>query len=289
MNAKEFENAIRIQLDHLKNPENAVKIVRETQSIEGAKMVANFFQKFGDYASAIQFLVMSKCTDEAFHLARMHGQMELYAESLGKEANPEEYESVALHFEGENNNYLAGKYYMLASSYPEALRHLIKKHPNAEIEAQAIDLAVECIGKANNEGLTNILIEYLMGDHDEMPKDAKYLFKLYLSLKKYVEAAKTAVLIARQEQISGNYRDAHDVLFGMYSDLQKEGIKIPYELTQNLMLLHSYILIKINIKMGDHLKAARLLCRVAENISKFPSRKSQLFIKHAGLLTYSIG
>lgn len=76
-------------------------------------------------------------------------------------------------------------------------------------------------------------------------KDAKYLFKLYLSLKKYVEAAKTAVLIARQEQISGNYRDAHDVLFGMYSDLIKEKIKIPFELTQNLMLLHSYILIKV--------------------------------------------
>jgi hypothetical protein len=50
------------------------------------------------------------------------------------------------------------------------LKHLIKKHPNQEIEAQAIDLAVECIGKANNEALTNILIEYLMGDHDEMPK-----------------------------------------------------------------------------------------------------------------------
>ena len=40
MSAKEFENAIRIQLDFLKNPELAVKIVRETQSIEGAKMVA---------------------------------------------------------------------------------------------------------------------------------------------------------------------------------------------------------------------------------------------------------
>ncbi len=43
MNAKEYENAIRIQLDHLKNPEQAVKIVRETQSIEGAKMVARWF------------------------------------------------------------------------------------------------------------------------------------------------------------------------------------------------------------------------------------------------------
>jgi WD repeat-containing protein 19 len=122
-------------------------------------------------------------------------------------------------------------------------------------------------------------------------------------LKKYVEAAKTAVLISRQEQQSGNYRDAHDVLFNMYSDLIKENIKIPYELTQNLMILHSYILVKVNqylsatrtislyilgnivetsvlfilvkiqIKLGNHLKAARLLCRIAENISKFPSRE----------------
>ncbi len=73
------------------------------------------------------------------------------------------------------------------------------------------------------------------------------MFKLYLSLKKYVEAAKTAVLIARQEQISGNYRDAHDVLFGMYNDLVKEKIKLPFELSQNLMLLHSYILIKVRV------------------------------------------
>ncbi len=99
---------------------------------------------------------------------------------------------------------------------------------------------------------------------------------MYLSLKKYVEAAKTAVLIARQEQISGNYRDAHDVLFGMYTDLVKEKIKLPFELTQNLMLLHSYILIKIHIKMNNHLRASRLLCRVAENISKFPSHIVQI-------------
>lgn len=42
MNAKEYENAIRIQLDYLKNPELAVRIVKEAQSIEGAKMVAGY-------------------------------------------------------------------------------------------------------------------------------------------------------------------------------------------------------------------------------------------------------
>lgn len=46
MNAKEYENAIRIQLDHLKNPEMAVRIVKEAQSIEGAKMVARLVDWF---------------------------------------------------------------------------------------------------------------------------------------------------------------------------------------------------------------------------------------------------
>ena len=49
----------------------------------------------------------------------MHGLMELYGDSLGKESNPEDYESVALHFDNENNHYLAGKFYLLASSYHE--------------------------------------------------------------------------------------------------------------------------------------------------------------------------
>lgn len=33
----------RILLDHLKNPEEAVKVVKESQSIEGAKMIARYY------------------------------------------------------------------------------------------------------------------------------------------------------------------------------------------------------------------------------------------------------
>ena len=35
-------NLVRIYLDHLQNPEEAVRIVKETQSVDGAKMVARF-------------------------------------------------------------------------------------------------------------------------------------------------------------------------------------------------------------------------------------------------------
>ena len=37
-----------------------------------------------------------------------------------------------------------------------------------------------------------------------------------MALKQYREAARTAIIIAREHQNSGNYKHAHDVLFTMY-------------------------------------------------------------------------
>ena len=36
-------------------------------------------------------------------------------------------------------------------------------------------------------------------------QDAKYLFRLYMALKQYREAARTAIIIAREEQNAGWY------------------------------------------------------------------------------------
>ncbi|XP_028657806.1 WD repeat-containing protein 19 [Erpetoichthys calabaricus] len=268
-NAKDWDNVIRIHLDHLNNPEEAVRVVRDTQSIEGAKMVARFFLRLSDYGSAIQFLVMSKCNDEAFQLAQQHSQMEIYAEIIGSDATTEDYQSIALYFEGEKKHFLAGKFFLLCGQYARALKHFLKT-PNTE-DNMAIEMAIETVGQARDESLTNQLIDYLMGESDGMPKDAKYLFRLYMALKQYRAAARTAIIIAREEQSAGNYRNAHDVLFSMYSELQTQKIKIPAEMATNLMILHSYILVKIHVKRGDHLKGARMLIRVSNNISKFPS------------------
>lgn len=76
-------------------------------------------------------------------------------------------------------------------------------------------------------------------------QDAKFLFKYYISLKMYREAAKTAVVIASEEQANGSYRIAHELLFGMYQELVNEGIKVSFEVQNNLMLLHSYLIIKV--------------------------------------------
>ena len=51
-----------------------------------------------------------------------------------------------------------------------------------------------------------------MGEKDGMPKDPNYIYRLYMALKKYDDAAKTALIIARQEQDMGNYSLAHSVV-----------------------------------------------------------------------------
>ena len=64
----------------------------------------------------------------------------------------------------------------------------------------------------------------------------------------------------------------------MYQELNSHNIVIPMEMARSLQLLHSYVIVRMHIRRGQHLTAARLLIRVAESISKFPSRKIFLFI-----------
>lgn len=44
----------------------------------------------------------------------------------------------------------------------------------------------------------------------------------------------------------GNFHSAHDVLFSMYKELQAHSIKVPSQMASNLMLLHSYRLVKVS-------------------------------------------
>ncbi|MCJ8749256.1 hypothetical protein PDJAM_G00174210 [Pangasius djambal] len=217
--ARDWDSVIRILLEHLNNPEEAVRIVRETQSIDGAKMVARFFLRLNDYGSAIQFLVMSHCSDEAFQLAQQHGQMEVYADIIGSEASMEDYQSIALYFEGEKKHLLAGKFFRKCGQYSRALKHFLKC-PNTD-DNVAIEMAIETVGEAKDQALSNQLIDYLMGESDGIPKDAKYLFRLYMAVKLYRESVRTAIIIAREEQTA----DVVPILTSAVIECHRAGLK----------------------------------------------------------------
>ncbi|KAH8876686.1 WD repeat-containing protein 19 [Schistosoma japonicum] len=240
--AQDLDSVIRVQLEKLNNPNEAIRILNMSRSIEGAKLIAQYFIRTDDPAKAIRFLVMSQCFDAAFDLARKHKKMELYAEVIGYNASISEYQSIACYFENEKNWYLAGKYYLLAKQYEKAVKHLL--HVPYKENSPALDLALEAVGQAGDSRLTHLVIIYLMGETDGVVKDARHLFRLYMVLKQYKEAARTAVIIARDEQTNGNYRSAHDLLFSMVQELRQRNIHVPFEMSENLALLHSYILAK---------------------------------------------
>ena len=92
-------------------------MANDSQSVEGARMVAIHFMKIKDYTSAIKFIVVSKCNQEAFEMAKAHNQMELYADIIGTDATNEDYLSIADYFEEAGNHFLAGKFFLKAQRY----------------------------------------------------------------------------------------------------------------------------------------------------------------------------
>lgn len=113
-----------------------------------------------------------------------------------------------------------------------------------------------------------------------------------MALQQYSDAARTAIIIAREDQNAGtnthwhtqnnpevqrrskmksyvsptgNYRNAHDVIFSMYTELQAQRIKIPAQMATNLMMLHSYLLVKVRaptmwcLFMNLHAKSSVLI------------------------------
>ena len=122
---------------------------------------------------------------------------------------------------------------------------------------------IEMVAKVKMDNLTHELVDYLMGETDNIPKEPQWTFKLYRAIGNVGQAVKIATNIAQQEQELGNYGYAHEILLDTFKDIKASNMRIPYDLNNRLMLLHSYQLTKRLVKMGNHLGAARLLVRVS--------------------------
>ena len=262
--AKDLDKVIELKLRHLDDVQGAFDLVRLTSSSEGAQIVAEYCLEVGDTRGAVEFLLVANKSDEAFKIAQSHGIVESYTYILGDHIIAEDALRVAHYYEKAQDNGKAGKFYALCGQYSRALKLFIS------CGDREIDAAIEVVGKSQNEGLTHQLIDFLVGEKDGVPKDPNYIYRLYMALKKYDDAAKTAMIIARQEQDMGNYQAAHSVVVETIQQLEAHDIRVPQQLRTLFVLLHSYTLVKVLVRNNDHMGAARLLLRVNQNVSKFP-------------------
>ena len=139
--------------------------------------------------------------------------------------------------------------------------------PDEDRARACTDAAIALVGAARSEPLTNQLLTYLSRDGG----DARRVLELHLALGAHASAAKTALVIARAEMESsaGSLKAAHSLLFDVSVALTGAGAHVPRDLARTLVLLHSYVLIKKLISSGDAEGAARVLTRVAKNVSRF--------------------
>ncbi|CAK4724993.1 unnamed protein product [Aphanomyces euteiches] len=270
--ANDLDNVVRIQLEHLSNPEKAFTIVKQTKSSEGASAVAKYCIESANYAAAIDYLLLANREDDAFQLAQTHNEIDAFTKVIGDAISGDRALKIAQHYEQTQAHARAGEYYQVCGNYHKALRLFL------QCGESELGRAIDVVGKARNDMLTHTLIDYLMGDSDGIPKDPNYIFRLYMALGNYAQAAKTAIIIARQEQELGNYKVAHDVLVETHRQLQLHKIHVSQDLRNSLTLLHSYVIVKKLVKRGDHMAAAKMLVRVAKSISKFPTHVSNILI-----------
>jgi len=261
---------VELKLRHMDQVQQAFDLVRESASSQGAQYVADYCQETNDYRGAIEFLLLANKSDEAFKLAQSQSIVEAYCAFLGDGITAEDAMKVANYYEKTQKKGQAGRFYSLCGQYSKALRLFI------QCGDDEIDAAIEVVGKSQNDNLTHQLIDFLLGEKDGIPKDQNYIYRLYLALKKYDEAAKTALIISRDEQDHGNYSLAHSVAVETVRQLEAVEMKVPSQLRLSFVLLHSYTLVKSFVRRGDHEGAARLLLRIAQNLSKFPMHAVQI-------------
>merc|ERR1711904_629239 len=224
-----------------------------------------YCRKQGNIRGAVEFLLLANNDEEAFHLAETHDEMEVYEQGLGEKGTCAQHMGIAKYYEQRNLLPKAAKHYSLCEEYQMALKLYLK------VGEKEIDNAIGVVGKARSDALTHTLIDYLMGETDNVPKDPNYVCRLHKALGNYMQAAGTALIIAKQEQEMGNYKLAHSLLFRTYQDLKTQKLALPQELWRRLMILHSYVLVKRLVKVGNHHNAALMLLRVAKNIQQFPA------------------
>lgn len=271
--AGDFENVIKLNLNQLDNPERARTLVKNKCPTQAAAtLMADYYEKKGQKEFALEFLILADKKEDAFVLAQSFDLMEKYAELILQrdEKNIDEHTRIALYFEGKNKPGKAAMHYEKSGNLQKALQLFM-------LAGEAFySASIKMAARAKSDVIFMQLYDFFMGEVDGIPKDPKFIYELNLVMGKLKEAASTAIIIASEEQETGNYKAAHDRLFETIRDMRFQKIKVPQLLNNKLMIVHSYILVKRFVKMQDHYSAAKLLIRVSKNISQFPAHSVQI-------------
>ena len=111
--ASDWENAIRINLKFLDNPDRARDILMKHCKTEtAANLLSEYFESKGKKVETIEYKLIAKRYDEAFAIAQSYNKMDIYGEFMLKNnKNIDEFKKIAIYYEGKNDFGDAGIFY----------------------------------------------------------------------------------------------------------------------------------------------------------------------------------
>ena len=270
--AGDYENAIRVNLKYLNNPDKARDLLMNNCKTEAAALLmSEYYESKGKKKETIEYKLIAKRYDEAFAIAQSYNEMETYGNYMLKNnKSNDEFKKIASYYEGRSKYGDAGIFYEKIGEFQKALKMYTKSN-----EDKFLEKSIEMVGRIKDETLINELIDYFLVE-SKNAKAHHYLTKLYILLDNFKQACEIAITLATDEQKFSKYNEAHQILLDIYINLKDKNLPVSYELNHRLSVLHSYRIAKKLIKLKKPMKAARNLLRVANNITMFEEDKVKI-------------
>jgi WD repeat-containing protein 19 len=254
------------------NLDRAAAVARDHPSPEVCRLVAEHCVQMNNFRYAIEFLIRSGRSDDAFRVAELHNRMDELAELIGDKGTPQQYEAIATYFCTRSQMIVAGGFFTKAGEASKAMNCYMSDGSDA-----AMDVALELAEKVADRELRDRLLDYLTANMKNKTRDLRYLLRMFIIMQQFDEAAATATRIVDEFRVRGEYKPGRDLLWDVMRQLVKHHVIISADMKQNFMILHSYLLVKVQ-KEKNKMVSALLLKRLARFVSKFPAHAANLLV-----------
>lgn len=97
--AGDLDALVRLCLGPLGQPQRAFGLVRKSQSVAAADLLARHCLKEQNFAGAVEFLLLAGQTDAAFDTAQQRGEMDTFARVVAATASARDYQRIAAYYE----------------------------------------------------------------------------------------------------------------------------------------------------------------------------------------------
>lgn len=254
----------------------------ESELKQSALLLAQFFRKSNAPKKAIYYYILAEYFNDAFELAVQTHNEDILIRFTTNKAPVDFLKRTAKYFAAPDpeaaekkpkNMAAAAKFLELSGGVDNAIKLLLNYGDGQGDIDKAIDLLRQ------SRGMVDYVLKYLQGGSDGVKKNPIYIFKLYLALDRFAEAAKTASLLADREIDAGRYARARNLLLTCQQKLLlANNGRCPQMFRSRLVLLHAVEAGRHFSKLQLHYQAGLCLYRASKVASAFNEQAASIIL-----------